>query len=96
MSNFIDTLSKMARPKLLVRAAKYGTADYNRTRDLKRLIGDAGSPGEARVVNTLIEKEATLEATRKAGSHEYSFSNHINVLVALIEEARLQGSQSTT
>lgn len=87
MSDFRKTLAEMRRPGLLMRAVRFGLADYRRTRDLRRL-----APGETRperIVPRLIEAEALLEDTRLRGDAAYSISAHIEVLVALISEARL-------
>ena len=87
MSDFRKTLAEMRRPGLLMRAVRFGLSDYRRTRDLRRL-----APGETRsdrILPRLIEAEAELEDTRLRGDAAYSIQDHIEVLVALIAEARL-------
>lgn len=87
MSDFRKTLAEMRRPGLLMRAVRFGLADYRRTRDLRRL-----TPGETRpdrVVPRLIAAEAVLEDTRVRGDAAYSISAHIEVLVALVAETEL-------
>lgn len=80
-------LSDLRRPRLLLNAARHGLAGYRRDRDLKRLIEDAVSPEAA--VPRLMWEEERLEETRRAGDAAYSVMRHIEVLSALIAEARL-------
>lgn len=87
MPDFRDTLAQMRRPGLLMRAVRCGLPDYRRARDLRRF-----APGETRldrILPCLIEAEARLEDIRVRGDAGYSISAHIEVLVALIAEARL-------
>ncbi|WP_225029234.1 DUF6477 family protein [Xinfangfangia pollutisoli] len=87
MSDFRTVLAEMRRPCLLMRAVRFGLADYRRTRMLQRLV-----PGETvaeRIVPRLIAAEAALEEIRLRGDAGYSISDHIEVLVTLIAEARL-------
>lgn len=87
MSDYSKILSEMRRPGLLMRAVRFGLADYHRGRLLKRLV-----PGETmadRIVPRLFEAEARLEEIRRNGDATYSISDHVEVLVALIAETRL-------
>ena len=38
MSDFRQMLAEIRRPRLLIRAARFGMTEYNRDRDLKRLL----------------------------------------------------------
>lgn len=87
MSEFCKTLASLRRPRLLMRAARFGLEDYRRDRDLRRLIKGAGSPEDT--VPSLLTVEEQLEATRRAGDASYSIARHIEVLIALLAEARL-------
>jgi hypothetical protein len=83
-------LSKLRRPSILVRAAQLGLEDYNRDRSLRRLLPEERpgcSSGEA--FSTLVEQEAQMDDARRLGEAAYSVSRHIELLVALIFEARL-------
>ncbi len=80
-------LASLRRPRLLMRAARFGLAEYRRDRDLRRFVSGAASP-EA-TVNSLISTEAELEETRIAGDAAYSVARHIEVLIALLAEAQL-------
>ena len=87
MTEARPTLADLRRPRILVNAARHGLAGYRRDRDLRRLI-DAALPPE-RAVPRLICEEERLEETRRAGDAAYSVMRHIEVLSALIAEARL-------
>ena len=80
-------LANLSRPRLLIRAARFGLADYRRERDLRRLIGGTAAPDRA--FPRLLCEEERLEETRKAGDAGYSVGRHIEVLIALMAEVRL-------
>jgi hypothetical protein len=87
MSDCCTLLANLRRPRLLMRAARFGMGEYRRERDLRRLLKMAGAPQDA--LPHLIEVEERLEATRLAGDATYSVARHIDVLIALLAEARL-------
>lgn len=87
MTDFRTALAALTRPRLLVRAARLGVEDYRRERDLRRLTVHA-APDSA--FPRLLEQEAMLEARRLDGDAAYSIARHIEVLIALMAEARLQ------
>ncbi len=87
LSQSRSALADLRRPRLLVNAARHGLAGYRRDRDLRRLISDALPPETA--VPRLMCEEERLEETRRAGDAAYSVMRHIEVLSALIAEARL-------
>lgn len=87
MSDFRMILANLRRPRLLMRAARFGLGDYRRERDLRRLVRCGMSPEDT--VPSLISVEAELEETRLAGDASYSVTRHIEVLIALLAEARL-------
>ncbi|MDM7930672.1 DUF6477 family protein [Tabrizicola sp.] len=87
MSDFRVRLANLRRPRLLMHAARFGLGDYRRERDLRRLIRCGMSPEQT--VPSLISVEAELEETRLAGDAAYSVTRHIEVLIALLAEARL-------
>ena len=87
MSDFRVMLSNLRRPRLLMHAARFGLGDYRRERDLRRLVQTATSPEVT--LPQLIAVEEELEATRVAGDASYSVARHIDVLIALLAEARL-------
>ena len=86
MTDFRTLLSEMRRPRLLMRAARLGLVDYRRERDLRRLVSDQ-RPEPA--VRALMSEESRLEDRRRAGDQTYSVAHHVEVLIALMAEARL-------
>ena len=94
MTDITTLLANLRRPRLLIRAARFGLTDYNRDRDLKRVMKVPRAPSPAKAVDGLIETEARMEATRKAGDASYSVARHVEVLIALMAEARLLPRQN--
>lgn len=86
MTDLASVLTALRRPKLLIRAARAGVVDYRRDRDLKRLLRARTAPAEA--IDTLLDEENRLEATRAAGEATYSIQRHVAVLTAILAEAR--------
>lgn len=89
MTDFRTFLADLRRPRLLIRAARFGVADYKRDRDLRRLINASARATPETAFPQLISAEEQMEAIRRAGDAAYSVSRHIEVLIALIAEARL-------
>ncbi|MCV6824408.1 MULTISPECIES: DUF6477 family protein [Halocynthiibacter] len=89
MNDIKSMLKMLHRPRILIRAARHGLRDYNRTRDLKRLLRLEQIPSSGQALITLINEERALENKRKSGEASYSVMRHIEVLVALMGEAQL-------
>ncbi len=92
MTDFRSLLANLSRPRLLIRAARFGLGDYRRERDLRRLVAPHLNPAHfipERAMPHLLDVEAQLEQTRRAGDAAYSVARHIEVLIALMAEARL-------
>jgi Family of unknown function (DUF6477) len=87
LSELRTMIDNLTRPRLLIRAARFGQSDYRRERDLRRLI-NAPLPPEA-ALTQLLSVEDRMEHTRRAGDASYSIARHIEVLIALMAEARL-------
>lgn len=88
MTDIRILISDLRRPRLLLRAARFGAADYRRDRDLKRLLqGEALSPEHT--LPRLIDAEGRMEETRRSGDASYSLIRHIEILIALIAELHL-------
>ncbi len=85
----IRHLSQLRRPGLLIRAARAGMSEYRRDTLLPRLFGMAGTPRPGAAVDRLISLEGDLDDQRRAGLATYSTLRHIEVLIALMAEARL-------
>lgn len=89
MTDLKSALSALRRPRLLIRAARFGLAEYNRDRDLKRLIRRETMPTPSHALGWLIEEEARVEEVRRTQTAGYSPARHIELLVAIMAEARL-------
>jgi len=89
MTDLFSLVSDLRRPRLLIRAARAGLADYNRGRDLKRLTRTTPTPSPDRAVSLLLAEEERLEETRRLGDAGYNLRRHIEVLIAMMAEARL-------
>ncbi|MGR3662019.1 MAG: DUF6477 family protein [Paracoccaceae bacterium] len=89
MTDLIQILANIHRPRLLIRAARFGLEDYRRERDLKRLTHSNTLPSPVSAVSQLIAEEERQEDIRKSGDVSYRVSKHVEVLIALMAEARL-------
>ena len=89
MTDLVSFVHALRRPRLLLRAARHGLGDYNRNRMLKRLTRSAVLPSPKGAVSSLLPVEASLETARREGDATYCVARHIEVLVALLAEARL-------
>ena len=89
MTDLMQILNCLHRPRLLIRAARFGMPDYCRKRDLRRLIKTAAMPTPGQAVATLMSVETELEEKRKAGDATYSIARHVSILIALMGEVRL-------
>lgn len=89
MNDPVKFLAALRRPSLLIRAAKYGLSDYRRERDLRRLTQSSSLPSPVRALGLLISEEGRMEETRRTGDATYSAARHIELLIALMAEARL-------
>ena len=88
MSDALAAIQALRRPRLLIRAARYGLADYRRDRTLARVLTTSEKTTEG-VLKQLMRTEAEIEATRANGDVAYSVSRYLEVLIALMGEARL-------
>jgi hypothetical protein len=90
----LDTFRQTRRPRLLLRTARIGLAEYVRDRDLRRVmrLPAAPPPGPA-TVRALLEMEAEQEAQRTRAPLEigdtWRAARHVEVLIALMAETRL-------
>jgi hypothetical protein len=89
MTDVMTRLAALRRPRLLIRAARIGLADYNRDRDLKRLTRCATPPSPQVAFDRLIDEETRMDEGRRTGQAGYCAIRHVDVLIALIAEARL-------
>lgn len=89
MQDIFKILNSLKRPRLLMRAARAGCIDYRRDCHLHRHLGPGKLPQHSAAVLQLIEKENQLNTARKAKATSYSLVAHVDVLIALMAEARL-------
>lgn len=94
MTDPLERLDALRRPRLLVRAARFGLDDYRRERDLPRLLPGLGTPAPARALPLLLAAEAEAEAQRVAGGAAYSAARHVELLIAVMGEARMLAAAS--
>ncbi|MDG1280364.1 MAG: DUF6477 family protein [Pseudorhodobacter sp.] len=90
MTDFRTLLANLRRPRLLIRAARHGVQDYRRDRDLGRLLASTGckAPGPEAALTRLLDQEEQMERVRKSGGAGYSIAHHVELLIALMAEAR--------
>jgi len=86
-------LNTLIRPRLLISAARHGLAEYDRHRDLRRLLGTP-LPAPAAAFSRLLEMERGLECARTCGDAAYRPARHVAVLIALLGESRLLGASA--
>jgi hypothetical protein len=89
MQDILSRVEGLKRPPLLVRAARFGLDDYNREGQLPRLLKVLSSPRSGEAILRLLEVEALLEERRIAQAADYSVARHVEVIIALMAEARL-------
>jgi hypothetical protein len=89
MTDIATEIAALRRPRILVRAAKFGLSDYVRDRDLRRMFAPEAPPRPGLAVLPLFAREAEIEAVRQSGGAAYSAARHVEVLTALIAETRL-------
>lgn len=94
MTDLTSLLKTLHRPRLLIRAARFGMVDYSRKRDLQRLIKSSSMPSPAQAVAKLMSEETVLEDKRKTGDASYSIARHVSILIALMGEVRLMQART--
>ncbi|HPD92896.1 MAG: hypothetical protein H6900_07400 [Rhodobacter sp.] len=90
----LSALATIRRPRLLLRTARHGTADYRRETDLKRVLRLPATPAPgAATLHRLIDLEAQHDAMRTRPLDEvgnpWRAARHVEILIALIAEASL-------
>lgn len=89
MTDLNTLLGALRRPRLLIRAARFGLAEYRRTPALRRMFAACGAHSPEQVVRLLAAREAEQEERRRTGDAGYSVARHVELLIALMAEARL-------
>ena len=89
MQDLFGMLNTLSRPRLLIRAARIGARDYSRGRHLRRLLRCEALPRPGSALIQLLELERLQDDLRRAGDAGYSLTRHLDILIAMIGEARL-------
>ena len=89
MSDTESPLAGLHRPRLLIRAARFGMAEYRRTPSLRRMFAAAGAHAPRQIVALLLRREDEADRLRRAGDATYNVARHVELLIALMAEARL-------
>ncbi|WP_417524090.1 DUF6477 family protein [Marinovum sp.] len=89
MQDALTLLRKLRRPRLLIRAARAGLADYRREVHLRRSLGTEPPRRAGPALIRLIEIETDLNDARLRKCASYSVARHVEVLVAMMGEAQL-------
>ncbi len=89
MQDLLTMIATRHRPPLLVRAARHGIDDYNRTARLPRLLNRPAAPRVGEAIVALLDLETEMEERRVARAADYAIARHVDVLTALMGEARL-------
>lgn len=88
MQDLLSMLHALHRPRLLMRAARIGAQDYRRSVHLPRLLGYGVLPRHGAALLKLMDIEAELDAQRTGADAGYSLIRHVDVLIAMVGEAR--------
>lgn len=89
MSELMSALASLRRPRLLIRAARHGMTDYSRERTLTRPIEGEKTLRPEAAVRMLMQAEARVESDRQKDDGTYSVARHVELLIAIMSEARL-------
>lgn len=89
MQDLFGMINALNRPKLLVRAARFGVDEYSRDRHLSRILKQDALPRSGVAILKLLEIEADLEDRRTQKAADYSIARHVEVIIALMGEARV-------
>ena len=94
MTDIMSLLKRIHRPRLLIRAARFGVADYSRKRDLQKILRATSLPSPAQAVAKLMSEETDMEDKRTTGDATYSITRHVSILIALMGEIRLMQART--
>ncbi len=89
MQDILSMVNALHRPRLMMRAARIGAQEYRRTTHLARLFGYGVLPRHGAALLKLMEIEAGLEDQRTTSDASYSLIRHIDVMIAMVAEARI-------
>lgn len=94
MKDILGMLGDLRRPRLLIRAARIGAEDYRRDPCLHRILGYGPLPRPGAALMQLMTMESEVDERRRTGDAGYSVSRHVELLVAMMGEARVLRSDA--
>lgn len=89
MNDLLTKLDTLKRPRLLIRAARLGMAEYRRDVHLRRHLGQGPLPRSGAALARLVEIESGLNDQRRERDAGYSPVKHVDLLIAMMAEARI-------
>ncbi len=89
MNDILSKLDHLKRPRLLIRAARLGMAEYRRDVHLRRHLGQGPLPRSGVALARLVEIESGLNDQRRDCDAGYSPVRHVDLLIAMMAEARI-------
>lgn len=89
MEDVLTQISRLNRPTLLVQTARHGIEHYNRVVHLRRLLKTEVLPAPGKAIVKLMEVESGVEELRVSKRAEYSVARHVELIAALMCEARI-------
>ena len=89
MTDILQTLNSLKRPRLLISAARIGLEDYRRDIHLPRQLGPSNPRSSQDALSQLIEIEQQMNTNRTTAEASYSVARHVEVMIAMMGEARI-------
>ena len=86
MRHIEHRLNTLKRPKLMLEAARNGTARYDPKRHLPVLLGGSYHESKTGQLDCLLDTEEIYNRLRKEKRAEYSPARHICYLIAILAE----------
>ena len=86
MRHIEHRLNTLKRPKLILEAARNGTARYDPKRHLPVLLGGSCHKSKTGQLDCLLDTEEIYNRLRKEKRAEYSPARHICYLIAILAE----------
>lgn len=96
MQDLPQRIARLRRPDLLARAARFGVDDYCRDRHLSGLLGSARLPRPGPALIQLLQLEEEMNSAREARAGSYRPARHVDLLIAILGEARLLPKAAAT
>ena len=93
MTDIMTLLKTLKRPRLLIQAARIGGEQYQRDVHLPRVLGYGSKHRGGQALIHLIDIEAEHNDLRRANDPGYNIARHVEILSAMMGEARLMRAQ---